>query len=645
MAFVTADRNLLFGLLALQNGLIDQDQLVAAFRAWTRDKDRQIAEYLAERGDLDADQRSVIQAMVGLHEKKHGGGLEKSLAVIPAGRAACESLAALGDSEIEASLIHVGARFASSQPDTEPDRITTCSVTAEREPFVRQARRWARRNRTAVAALAALVLVALAGTAAVLAVQTRANADLKSLNLDLAIANDCVTQAKADLKSANDREKQRFNLALDAIKLFHGEVSDDPLMKEKPFEGLRTNLLKGAANSYVRLEGLLKGHADLESRVALGRVYDELGQLTEKMGDPAAALTVHRKSLAVRRALASEPGADAESKLDVARSLVAAGLLRLSTGDKAGLRESYEEARRLAEEAEAQGGAAEPARWVLGVAYHRLAQILSETGDPAGAQRPTRRRWPSGRSWPTPIPPSLSSRGTWRTATTASATSSATWATQPGRGRNTARPWRHCKLCQCQPERGGIPEIAGGQPHQYRRLRARDGDLSGARAAFGEALAIYQRLADASPTVTGYRYSLSICRSNLARSYCTNAARPTPSMASIAPSRLPSHSVGTIPRHLATQRPGVQPPRSGPIASRPGRSRGRRGRHPAHPGDLGRTPNAYSARLVWDRMLPLDPGSPRRPRRLGDFGRRGKRGGCRRDRSSQKGRWHGLPSL
>ena len=33
-----ADHNLLFGLLALQNGLIDQVQLVAAFQAWTRDR-------------------------------------------------------------------------------------------------------------------------------------------------------------------------------------------------------------------------------------------------------------------------------------------------------------------------------------------------------------------------------------------------------------------------------------------------------------------------------------------------------------------------------------------------------------------------------------------------------------------------------
>jgi hypothetical protein len=39
-----ADRDLLFGLLALQNGLIDQIPLVAGFRAWSRDRSRPLAE-------------------------------------------------------------------------------------------------------------------------------------------------------------------------------------------------------------------------------------------------------------------------------------------------------------------------------------------------------------------------------------------------------------------------------------------------------------------------------------------------------------------------------------------------------------------------------------------------------------------------
>ena len=112
-------------------------------------------------------------------------------------------------------------------------------VTAWREPFPRRARRWARRNRTTMIALAASVLVALAGTVAVLAVETRANGRLQRANGELVIANDRIASANADLKAANDREKQRFGLAMDAIKLYHGEVSEDLLLKEKLFERLR----------------------------------------------------------------------------------------------------------------------------------------------------------------------------------------------------------------------------------------------------------------------------------------------------------------------------------------------------------------------------------------------------------------------
>ena len=42
-------RDLLLGLLALQTGLINQAQLVAAFHAWTQAHDRPMAEILAEQ--------------------------------------------------------------------------------------------------------------------------------------------------------------------------------------------------------------------------------------------------------------------------------------------------------------------------------------------------------------------------------------------------------------------------------------------------------------------------------------------------------------------------------------------------------------------------------------------------------------------
>ena len=90
-----ADRHLLFGLLALQNGLIDQGALVAAFQAWTRDKSRSLADQLVARGDLDADACAGLEAIVALHVKKHGD-VENSLAAVPADRSTRASLAGAG---------------------------------------------------------------------------------------------------------------------------------------------------------------------------------------------------------------------------------------------------------------------------------------------------------------------------------------------------------------------------------------------------------------------------------------------------------------------------------------------------------------------------------------------------------------------
>ena len=49
-AKVEADRDLLFGILALQNGLIEQADLIAAFQCWTKERSRRMARILVERG-------------------------------------------------------------------------------------------------------------------------------------------------------------------------------------------------------------------------------------------------------------------------------------------------------------------------------------------------------------------------------------------------------------------------------------------------------------------------------------------------------------------------------------------------------------------------------------------------------------------
>jgi eukaryotic-like serine/threonine-protein kinase len=133
---MTADvtRHLLFGLIALQVGLIDQAQLVAAFQAWARDKARPLADHLAKRGGPDADGRAAVEAMVALHVKKHGGNTEKSLAAIPAGRSTRERLVALGDHELTGNV----ARLTSGLTEADADLTTTYSVgsaTSEGQRF------------------------------------------------------------------------------------------------------------------------------------------------------------------------------------------------------------------------------------------------------------------------------------------------------------------------------------------------------------------------------------------------------------------------------------------------------------------------------------------------------------------------------
>src|SRR5712692_5071108 len=54
----SADRNLLFGILALQMDFIRRDALIAAMNAWVLDKAKPLGQVLVERQALRPDQRA-----------------------------------------------------------------------------------------------------------------------------------------------------------------------------------------------------------------------------------------------------------------------------------------------------------------------------------------------------------------------------------------------------------------------------------------------------------------------------------------------------------------------------------------------------------------------------------------------------------
>src|SRR5262249_25364313 len=98
----SADRNLLFGILALQMDFITRDALIAAMHAWVLDKAKPIGQVFVEQQALRSDQRAALDVLVDMHVECHQGDPEKSLAAV--GDDVKRSLAALADPEIERSL-------------------------------------------------------------------------------------------------------------------------------------------------------------------------------------------------------------------------------------------------------------------------------------------------------------------------------------------------------------------------------------------------------------------------------------------------------------------------------------------------------------------------------------------------------------
>jgi serine/threonine-protein kinase len=110
-----SDRNLLFGILALQMDFIDQGALLAALRAWVFEKSSPLGEILVQQGALQASQRNVLEALVDAHLAMHGDA-EKSLAAVPVSTPLRRELHSLADADVQASLSLAPTPSAQDQP-------------------------------------------------------------------------------------------------------------------------------------------------------------------------------------------------------------------------------------------------------------------------------------------------------------------------------------------------------------------------------------------------------------------------------------------------------------------------------------------------------------------------------------------------
>src|SRR5262249_10369724 len=111
------DRNLLFGILALQMDFISRDDLIAAMHAWVLDKAKPLGQILREAGRLADDEHALLEAMVRKHLEKHHNDPEQSLAALSSLGPVRQDLEGIADADLHASLAHVSA----AHPDPGPE--------------------------------------------------------------------------------------------------------------------------------------------------------------------------------------------------------------------------------------------------------------------------------------------------------------------------------------------------------------------------------------------------------------------------------------------------------------------------------------------------------------------------------------------
>ena len=80
MARTETDRNLMFGLIAMQSDLIEMSQFVDACTLWGSRKESSIADILVEQGWLLPDDREHVDYLLKRRVQKAGGDVKKSLA-------------------------------------------------------------------------------------------------------------------------------------------------------------------------------------------------------------------------------------------------------------------------------------------------------------------------------------------------------------------------------------------------------------------------------------------------------------------------------------------------------------------------------------------------------------------------------------
>ena len=118
-----ATEQLLFGMMALQNGFVTKENLLSVFSIWILDKSVLIQDLLVDRKFLSEPTRDVLAALVSEHLRQHGNDPERSLAAMGDQADLGTELEQMPDPDLFATLVAV--RKTDDTGDSATDAYAT----------------------------------------------------------------------------------------------------------------------------------------------------------------------------------------------------------------------------------------------------------------------------------------------------------------------------------------------------------------------------------------------------------------------------------------------------------------------------------------------------------------------------------------
>ena len=192
-----------------------------------------------------------------------------------------------------------------------------------------------------------MLLAAVGGTGGILAVQAKANADLRSANGKLDQANTALKTSNTLLDKQRSRAEERERQAIDAVQRFRDAVANNRDLKNNPaLESLRKTLLKEPLAFFGSLRASLQADSDTkpESIIRLADAAHDYAHITDEIGDKEDSLRGHAESQAIWERLARVYPQNIEFQAGLAKIYFCQGKLLGDTGKLVEAKKSYESA-------------------------------------------------------------------------------------------------------------------------------------------------------------------------------------------------------------------------------------------------------------------------------------------------------------